>query len=701
MRWTGAALALVLGLGPIGSAAAPGATPSCPEAETAGRQVVRVAAGPDGSPRPWRTALDAVRADPERTRLELEGTVFLDAPLRLGPEHAGLVLAAGPAGATLLGGADLSGLVWRVAPDGAREARLDPTLLPEGPLDLHLDGRRLEPARHPNATPDDRRSGWLFTAPGTEGTDAFRARPTDLAVIEPEPGLSVLIYDAPQWSTNLVRVGGIDRRRAVVELADNVAWHRLGPHTPYFWLGSRRFLDAPGEWHFDTESRTLAVRPPDGVELTGRRLVGARLDTLLLLEGTRDVVVHGLALASGSPHGSDRRLPWNHIGGGAVRVENARSIALCALQIQGVGVGIALHSVEDALVAGNRVGGTAGNGIYVGLPWGGRPSRRVRIEGNVIEDVGHRFADSAGILLQGVEDVVVVDNHVARTAQFGVYAMQSRATGEDAIRRVRIERNRIVDSNLRTADGGGIKLFAAVQDEPMAVTIRANWIDGTSHLMARPDGSFFAPDAFDPARWPQPIAPGIYLDWYARGVRVESNLITRAYAGVSIVNGSDNQVVGNVVIGPVGAALGVDNKTPATPGRPPMADNRFEANIVLLDRPGSLAVQIWDLAEAAGAARFAGNLYGGPAFGSTAFVAGPDRLPGGRRVGDLATWSRSRYVAGPEHRGEPGFRDRARGDLRPAPDGLAARLGMPALDPRLLEAVGRAGLQDRERNRAR
>ena len=658
--------------------------PSCTAEGEPARRVLRVVAPADGAARGLAEALERATADPARTVLELEGTWFLDRPLELGPRHAGLILRAGPRGARLLGGVDLSRLRWKPAADGAFEARLDPGLLPEGPLDLHLDGTRLEPARHPNAVPGDLRRGWLLTAPGSEGTRAFRARPADLAGLAGERNLSVLLYDANQWSTNLVRVARLDPVRGLVELADNVEWHRLGPGTPYHWLGSRRFLDAPGEWHFDPVSRTLAVRPPDGREPTGRRLVGGSLDTFVSIRGSERIVLRGLELAEGTPHGSDRRMPWNQIGGGAVRVEGGRAIALCGNRIREVGVGIALLSVEDALVEGNRITGTAGNGIYLGLPWGGRPSRRVRISHNDLAEIGHRFADSAGILLQGVEEVEVVSNRIERTAQFGIYAMQSRANGEDRIRKLRIERNRIHAANLRSADGGGIKLFAAVQDEPMAVWLRANWISGTTHLMVGPNGRFFAPEDFDGRRWPQPIAPAIYLDWYARGVVVEGNLSLHDYAGISIVNGSDNRIAGNVVIGPIGAALVVDDKTPNTPGRPAMAGNRFEGNIVLLERPGSLAVQIWDLAEKSGAA-FAGNLYGGPALGAGSFVAGPGRLPGGRREGDLGLWARSRYVTGPEHRGDPGFLDRAALDLRLDPAGLAARLGIPPLDPWLVD----------------
>jgi len=678
-------LALALAFAPAPAyAEAPGCTP----ADEAARRVLRLSAPADGSPRPLEAALERAREAPGRTVLELEGTWFLDRTLELGPAHAGLVLRAGPRGARLLGGVDLSRATWRRASDGALETRLDPTLLPEGPLDLHLDGVRLEPARQPNAAPGDLRAGWLLTAPGTEGSRAFRARPADLGGIAPASGLSVLIYDAHQWSTNLARVARLDPARGLVELADNVDWHRLGPGTPYHWLGSRRFLDRPGEWHFDPSSRILALRPPDGRGLEGRRLVGAALDTLLRIDRSEGIVVRGLELAEGSPHGSDRALPWNQIGGGAIRVDASRAIALCGNRIRDVGVGIALHSVEEVLVAGNRIGGTAGNGVYVGMPWGGRPSRRVRIEDNAIAEIGHRFADSAGVLLQGATEVRVAGNRIERTAQFGVYAMQSRPNGEDAIRRVTIEANRIREANRRTADGGGIKFFAAVQDEPMEAEVRANWIEGTTHLMVGPNGRFFAPDDFDGRRWPQPIAWAIYLDWYARGVTVEGNLSMRDYGGIAIVNGSDNRIRGNLLLGVVGPAFGVDDKTPRTPGRPAMAGNRFEANIVRLERPGSLAVHIWDLAERPGAV-FAGNLYGGPALGLASFRAGPDRLPGGRSAGDLALWAGSRYVAGPEHAGEAGFRDPAALDLRLEPDSLARRLGLPPLEPRLLELLAR------------
>lgn len=687
MRHAPAAALLALGL-VAGEAHGESAGLAGCEPETAGnRRTVRVAAGPGGSAEPFRAALAAAAREPRALRLALEGTAFLEAPLRLGREHAGLVLEAGPAGVLLLGGIDLSGRRWQPAADGALETMVEPARLPEGVLDLHLDGRRLDPAREPDPEPGDLRSGWLLTAPGTAGSTSFRARPGDLAGIRAEPGLRALLYDANQWSTDLVRIARLDPQGGRVELSGAVDWHRLGPGTPYRLEGGRRFLDRPGEWHYDPGTGRLALRPPAGGLRPGHRLVGATLDTLLHLEEVEDVTVRGLALAAGSPRGSDRAPPYFQIGGGAIRVDRGRAIRLCGNAIEGVGVGIALASVEDALVAGNRIRGTAGNAIYVGMPWGGRPSRRVRIEGNRIEDVGHRFADSSGVLLQGVIDARVEGNRIERTAQFGVYALQARPNGEDRIREIRIERNRIRAANLQTADGGGIKLFAAVQDEPMEVLVRANWVDGTTHLMAGPDGRFFAPDDFDGRRWPQPVAPAIYLDWYARGVTVEGNLLTGNYAGVSIVNGSDNRITGNVVLGGAGTALGVDNKTPQTPGRPAMAGNRIEANIVLLERPGSLAVGIWDLADAAGAAAFSGNLYGGPALGAQSFVAGPGRLPGGARSGGIQLWARSRYVAGTEHEGEPGFRDPGRLDLRLDPEGAAVRLGLPALDPWLLEPL--------------
>ncbi|MCS6779287.1 MAG: right-handed parallel beta-helix repeat-containing protein [Geminicoccaceae bacterium] len=676
------ALATLLGAGPALAA------PSCAPAEEAGRRIVRVEAAAEGAMAALEAALARAREDPATTVLELEGTFFLERPIELGPQHAGLVLRAGPRGARLLGGVDLSAVRWRRGPDGVLETRLDDPRLPAGPLDLHLDGLRLEPAREPDADPGDPRAGWLLTQPGSEGVRAFRARPGDLSGLTAEPGLSVLIYDANQWWTNLVRVARLDARTGLVELADNVDWYRLGPGTPFFFAGSRRFLDRAGEWHFDPQRRTLALLPPDDRGLAGRRLVAATLDTLLAVRDTARIAIRGLELGEGSPHGSDRAMPWNQIGGGAIRVDGARAVALCDNRIRGVGVGIALHSVEDVLVRGNRIQGTAGNGIYLGMPWGGRPSRAVRIEANRIEEVGHRFADSAGVLIQGARAVVVVDNRIERTGAFAIYGAQTRGNGEDRIHDIRIEHNLLRDSNLRTADGGAIKLFAATQDEPMEVVIRANWIDGTSHLMVGPDGRFFTPNEFDAARWPQPVSFGIYLDWYARGVVVEGNLLTRAYGGIAIVNGSDNLVRGNWILGGPGAALVIDNKTPQTSGRPPMAGNRIEANLVVRDHPGSGAAQLWDLAAEPGAARFRGNLYWGSALGGRAFRAAPKRFPGGREFGDLALWRSSRYVAGPEHGEDPGILfDPVNGELRVDPRGAVARLGIPPLDPWLLEQV--------------
>lgn len=666
------------------------ATSSCVMPREA-REVVRLRADRDGSPLPLFRALDTVKQRARGVTLELEGTFFLHRPLELGPDHAGLELRAGPAGARLVGGIPLPAEGWRRGADGALELRLEEPRLPEGPLDLFLDGLRLEPARHPNGDAADPRRGWLFTAPGTQGTRAFRARPSDLAAVVPEPGLSVLLYDAPQWSTNLARVARLDPRTGVVELADNVEWHRLGPGTPYRFMGSRRFLDRPGEWHFDPKSRSLALRLPDDRGLAGRRLIAAALDSLVLIRDTQAITLQGLELVEGSPRGADRQMPWNHIGGGAIRVENARAITLCRNRIRGVGQGIALLSVEDALIAENHIARTAGNGIYLGMPWGGRPSRGVRIAANRIEDIGHRFVDSSGILVQGAQEVEIVGNRTARTAQFGIYLAQTRANGEDRIGAIRVVGNLVRDSNLSTADGGGIKLYAAVQDEPMDAVIAANWIDGVTHFMAKADGSFFPPDAYDPERWPQPVSLGIYLDWYAHGVIVEGNLLTRTYSGIGIVNGSRNLIRHNFILGGFAAALVVDDKSARTPGRPRMVGNRFEGNIVVRDRANALAVSIWDPDRSPANVRFTRNLYSGAGLGSRSFHAAPRRLSGGAQAGGFSLWQASGYVEGREYARDPGLVfDPARGELRLLPNRAAAHLGIPAPSSALLALLREA-----------
>ncbi len=659
------------------------------EAAVAEGRVVRVE--PDGPVSTLAEAVQRARADAEiDTVLLADGAYFLSQPIRLGPEDAGLTIAAAPGATPVLhGGIDLRGAAWLQGEAGTYTLDLAGAGLSRGVLDLHVAGERQTPARQPNATAGALTSGWLFADAATSGHETLHFRPGDVPEGLAPADLRVWVTDDKQWTSNVARVAAIDHRARTLTLEDNVPWHQLGPGSRYHLVGSRSLLDAPGEWAFETAAATLHYRPLDPAVLeNGTPIVAATTDSLIEIQGTRDVTIAGLELCCASPHGSDRGHDYLQIGGGAIRVVDASGIQLLGNRIANVGVGISLLDVEASRVAGNVIEHVAGNGIFVGMPWGGRGSRDVTVEDNTIRDAGHTFIETSGIQFIGTSGSRFAHNRIEDTAQFGINGAQVRDSGEDAIHANVIEHNTIRRVNLRSADGGGIKLYARHPGNARDNVIRHNWIDQATHLMSRPDGRFFAPDDWDPRRWPQPISAGLYLDWNIEDTLIEGNLVTASYGGILLVNSDRTLVRGNVVAG--GYAAGFAAIDQPAEGRSPMDGNRFERNVVLRDHPNAAAVQLYDPTGGPPPARFSGNVYWGDAVTGDAFmIHGRGRLAD--LDGDVSAWTSKGDAAIGEVVADPGFVDPAARDFRLSQTtaGATTDTGIIALHPDMLERARR------------
>lgn len=588
------------------------------------------AAGADGPKASLQGALAALAAGgvPGVVRLR-GGHWYLTEPIVIGAGLAGVTIEAAPGETAVLhGGLDLSGAAWRDEGGAVFSTGLT---LPDGLVvrALHADDTSLPEARHPDPVPGDPRAGWLFAAAGTSGHESMRVRPRDIPPINRLEGVRVLVLDAPQWTSNLVSVRSIDAARGAIRFADNVSWHVVGPGSRYYLTGAEAFLDRPGEWRWDARAGRLRVKlAPGETPERWSRLVAGVLDTLIRVDGAAGVTIRGLVLADGTPHGSDRA---SNIEGGAIRINGAGAALLEGNRISRVGVGINLHDVEGVTIRGNRIERTAGNGIYVGMSWGGRPTRGVSVEGNTIRDVGWLFVESAGVFVGGGSGTRVVGNDIERAAQFGVLAAQIRENGEDAIRDVVVEDNRIATVNTGSADGGAIKFYARLAGASTGHVIRGNRISGVTHLMNRPDGTFFAADNWSALQWPQPVGAGIYLDWNQSAVLIERNSVTDSYGGILIVNSSGNVVRGNCIVGGLAAAIDLVD-LPREDGEPGMSGNRIEDNLVRRDARAAAAVRLYDHDGGAPAASFSRNRYAGDALDRGAF-----RVIGGRRGADLDT----------------------------------------------------------------
>ena len=517
-----------------------------------------------------------------------DGDYHLAQPILFDSRDAGLVITA-RCGATpvLHGGPRVSG--WVAQADGRWSAPLK--LPPDKQVgNLFVNGSMQVQARFPNTPIDeDPTKGWLFAAKCGPGVKAgqenisFCFHAGDLPVLKDTTALVANIvggfYPGSQWGSDTLPVVAIDRETLTV--------HTLG--TPffftakgsrYFLAGSSVFLDAPGEWRYDSVAEQIE-QIPAGRNFQDATVIAAVLPTLFKLEGADDVVIAGLQFRHGAPQGSGKFMTETR-GFGAIRLEHSDRVMLLGNTIDHVGVGIHVTESENALIAGNVIGDVAGNGIYLGTTFGSfGKSNGARILSNHIYDIGKTYYETAGISFQATDNIRIADNLIENTAQFGIGGGSAWGQ-EDAVHNVVIEYNDIRNANQKTADGGAIKIMGE-QKDLLNSTIRYNRVSRTGHLMNRADGTFWPNGYESTTEWPSPISWAIYTDGKASGVRIEGNTLLENVSAIGINGGWNNVVTGNVIARGSGAAFRIDDAT-GKGWRPQWArPNRIEENDVSVD----------------------------------------------------------------------------------------------------------------------
>ena len=587
-------------------------------------------------------ARDAARAKGGQSTIAMgNGDYYLTQSIVFDSRDSGLIITSRCNQTPVLHGGPLVGH-WVLQADGRWTASLQ--LSPDKAVgDLFVDGVLQTQARYPNAPLDgDPRKGWLFAAKcgtdsnGWQGNTRFCFHSGDLPALGDAKGLVANIVGGfrpgSQWGSDTLPVVSIDTATQTIH-TKGTAYFFTEEGSRYFLTGAAAFLDAPGEWWYDSHGGKLDYIPTDRF-LPSSKVVAGLLPTFFRLNGADGIVVSGLQFRDGAPQGSGK-FDTDTRGFGAIRVEHADRVKLLGNVIENVGVGIHVSESKDVLIAGNAIGNAAGNGIYLGTAYGtfGK-SDRARILSNHIHDIGRVYFESAGIWFQAADDIRIAHNLIEHAAQFGI-AGGSLWGPQDAVHDAVIEYNVIRNANQRTADGGAIKMMGE-QADPLNSSIRYNVVTGTDQLMNRADGTFWPARYENVDEWPSPISWAIYTDGKASGIRIEGNTLSDNVSAIGINGGWSNLVIGNIIRGGSGAAFRVDDGT-GIGWHPPWADpNRIEDNIVSVESGNGLAAYVYAPDHKPGSVRFARNRYSGN-LNDKSFRIHPRILPSGEfgSLGDL------------------------------------------------------------------
>ena len=259
-----------------------------------GRLAAPAPGGKDGPLATMARALEVIRAHraaggeavSKRAVIQLRaGTYFLEQPMVLTPADSNLEIVAYPREKPVLsGGRRMVG--WQVEVHGNRTlwvAELEAGKSGGVPFrQLWVNGRRAARARHPDRgylgveSVPDRTDQWY------EGQRRFRFRAGDFPIGPTLIGAEVVVMN--RWTESHLPITGVEESGRVLTFGKRSVF-QLAAGDPYYLEGAREFLDAPGEWWFDSQAGRLYYLPRSGEAPDSSEVIAGGLPVLLEIRG--------------------------------------------------------------------------------------------------------------------------------------------------------------------------------------------------------------------------------------------------------------------------------------------------------------------------------------------------------------------------------------------------------------------------------
>jgi hypothetical protein len=428
----------------------------------------------DGTDGPCVSLAAACRAarqegtDRPRKVIIQAGQYFLDKPLELNADDAGLTIESAPgADVCLYGGRKVTGWekdgekFYSVALPGAKDKKWDFRA-------LVVNGRFCRRARLPEEGFFEHLSSfdvpWMSTTgggwkrkPTSEELTTMKYRPEDIGPWLDVNNAEVTIYH--MWDESLVGLKAMDAEKQILTFT-SPSGHPPGAFgvKKYVIWNIREGMTRPGQWYLDRTVGKLVYWPLPGEDMADAEVFAPTIESIIRIRGTRenparDITIRGLTL-------SVTTTPLEAGGFGAGRFDGAVSLA----------------SDENCRLIGLEIVNVGGQGIKAS-------GDRLRIERCHVHNAG-----ACGIRCQGAE-AVVADNHIHDVGLTYPSAIALQGGGRDCLishneihdcpytaincggQRNRIEHNLIFHAMKELHDGGGIYCFAGKD-----LVLRGNFI---------------------------------------------------------------------------------------------------------------------------------------------------------------------------------------------------------------------------------
>ena len=441
--------------------------------------------------------------------------------------------------------------VWR-----ADVSAISPeTLNGRAPKTLFVNGKLMTPARYPNA-------GFLFSVAGSSN----RTIQTDDPYMNTKPtnywAGATVVYRPRNW---LIQSRLIQSSTSEGITASGNFSYAAAANWGFFIVNKTEEIDVPGEWSYESTSRTVNLFFPAGTNPNDAQV------ELGTHEGRYWLIAANDAQSNAGDYTTVKALAFTGQSRGALRFTNRTNIHIEDCSIEQTGeASIFMSGMNHVVIKNNRIANALGSGIQLGS------STQIEIMGNDILGCGQNldYSDAFGygrwgIALQnGVTGGTVARNIIRNIGSSGILMAAAELI---------IEKNIIDSTCTHIADNGGIYLIDAeanmITTKVYNNVIRDNFItnvlsfmEGTRNLATQ--------------------TQGMDISDYARDNIIENNTI--AYTtdqGLKVFGGAGNILRNNLVLGANRAQLAIGEQQPLFPLNTTLGNTIEDNQFVAMSHP--------------------------------------------------------------------------------------------------------------------
>ncbi|HEX5790072.1 MAG TPA: right-handed parallel beta-helix repeat-containing protein, partial [Luteolibacter sp.] len=446
--------------------------------------------------------------------------------------HGGhkVIYCASPDKAPILtGGARVTG--WQLHDHGKNIYRAQVSKRPF--RQLHIDGVPAIRARTPNRESEaDNGPYWPCKSVKNPKTRIRDEHWQACAACPESKRCQVEMVMVCQWYHQRILIGSVSSLGAEVEITplhpEGKFNKELGFYrsNTFYFENALAFVDAPYEWHHDTDDGILYVALPKGANPENARVEIPVVNTLIDIQGTAEAPVHDIEFRGltfqytnwdqPTREGVNMTQASQVIGGhqpdAMVVARHVRKLAFRGNTFRDSGAhGLEMFDADSCDIEGNQFYRIAANGIDIDAGGGANPtpdkqSVDVAVWNNHARQCGSHYSNGIFLMANNVRGLIVAHNLIHDMPYSGMQIGQQPGGLKDVgCGDNQILFNHVHDCTRIHGDGGGIYTLGGIQKGSL---IAGNFI----HDIHQPQGHY--------------KIDYIYLDNFTSAITVRDNVVT-------------------------------------------------------------------------------------------------------------------------------------------------------------------------------